>query len=184
MKTLDKIILTIFSYIVLIMGLIICLILFGWLRLDLVGLLANNVLANSVATNSILVVTIICMLLAIKCLFFTTEAKTENVKEGILLENDDGKLLISRDTLQNLVEGVAKQFENAENVEVDVVLDPHNKVIVFLSMSVKEQAIIKELSNNLQTKIKTAIKKTSDLEVEAVNIKIRNIAYTQEETIN
>ena len=36
-------------------------------------------------------------------------------------------------------------------------------------------AIIKELSTNLQTKIKNTIKRTSDLEVKEVNIRIKDI---------
>ena len=46
---------------------------------------------------------------------------------------------------------------------------------VFVTLSVKESAVIKELSNNLQAKIKTAIKKTSDLEVKEVNISIKEL---------
>ena len=36
-------------------------------------------------------------------------------------------------------------------------------------------AVIKELSTNLQNKIKDTIKKASDLEVKEVNIKVKNI---------
>jgi len=40
-----------------------------------------------------------------------------------------------------------------------------NTVQVYVNLNVKENAVIKELSTNLQTKIKETIKKTSDLEV-------------------
>jgi len=179
MKALDRIILGIFSNIILIIGLIICLVIFGWLKLDLIGMFANVILANQIFSNILLVVTVVCMVLAVKCIFFASDANAESGKDGILLENSDGKLLITKETLENLVEGVAKEFSNAENVETDVVLDQANKVTVFLTMDVKENVVIKELSNNLQTKIKSAIKKTSDLEVEAVNIKVKNIGSIQ-----
>ena len=42
-------------------------------------------------------------------------------------------------------------------------------------MEVKENVVIKDLSSNIQTKIKEAIKKTSDLSVKEVNIKVKNI---------
>ena len=70
---------------------------------------------------------------------------------------------------------MAKGFEGAENITTRVELDKENHVIVFVNLSVKENAIIKELSTNLQTKIKTTIKKTSDLEVKEVNIKVKDI---------
>ena len=44
-----------------------------------------------------------------------------------------------------------------------------------MNLDVKENANIKELSTNLQTKIKATIKNTSDLEVKEVNIKVKDI---------
>lgn len=49
-----------------------------------------------------------------------------------------------------------------------------------MNLNVKENAIIKELSTNLQTKIKETIKNTSDLEVKEVNIKVKNIEPEKE----
>ena len=54
-------------------------------------------------------------------------------------------------------------------------LNKENNVKVYVNLSVKENAIIKELSTNLQTKIKSTIKKASDLEVKEVNIKVKDI---------
>lgn len=100
-------------------------------------------------------------------------------KNGILLENSNGKLLITKDTLENLVNSVVKGFESAENVTTRIELDKENNVRVYINLSVKENAIIKELSTNLQNKIKTTIKKTSDLEVKEVNIKVKDIEPVQ-----
>lgn len=55
-----------------------------------------------------------------------------------------------------------------------------NTVQVYVNLNVKENAVIKELSTNLQTKIKETIKKTSDLEVKEVNIKVKNIEPEKE----
>ena len=44
-----------------------------------------------------------------------------------------------------------------------------------VTLYVHPNAIIKDLSANIQTRIKEAIKSTSDLEVHEVNIRIRNI---------
>ena len=51
---------------------------------------------------------------------------------------------------------------------------PKGNQLVILSFG-KENVVIKELSANLQTKIKQVIKKTSDLEVKEVNIKIKDV---------
>ena len=161
MKILDRIGLALFSSLMLIISIIVCLMIFGWL---------------SVSSNIMLGLSIAFILLAIKCIFFDSSSKQEmDYKNGILLENSDGKLLITKDTIENLVNSVVKGFDSAENVTTRVELDNENNVTVFVNLSVKENAVIKELSTNLQTKIKTTIKKTSDLEVKEVNIKVKDI---------
>lgn len=176
MKILDKIGLALFSTLILIMAIISCLMIFGWLGVDWVFGIVDSAVHDNVSSTILLVLNVIFILLAIKCIFFESTSKQDmDYKNGILLENSDGKLLITKDTLENLVNGVVKGFESAENVTTRVELDKENNVKVFVNLSVKENAIIKELSSNLQTKIKTTIKKTSDLEVKEVNIKVKDI---------
>lgn len=176
MKILDRIGLALFSSLMLIISIIVCLMIFGWLSVDLVHELVVMAINDSVSSNIMLGLSIAFILLAIKCIFFDSSSKKEmDYKNGILLENSDGKLLITKDTIENLVNSVVKGFDSAENVTTRVELDKENNVTVFVNLSVKENAIIKELSTNLQTKIKTTIKKTSDLEVKEVNIKVKDI---------
>ena len=176
MKILDRIGLALFSSLMLIISIIVCLMIFGWLSVDLVHELVVMAINDSVSSNIMLGLSIVFILLAIKCIFFDSSSKQEmDSKNGILLENSDGKRLITKDTIENLVNSVVKGFDSAENVTTRVELDKENNVTVFVNLSVKENAIIKELSTNLQTKIKTTIKKTSDLEVKEVNIKVKDI---------
>ena len=176
MKFLDKIGLALFSTLILILSIITCFLVFGWVSVDLVHECVTNIINNEVWSNVILALSVVFILLAIKCIFFESSSNDANdYKNGILLENSDGKLLITKDTLENLVNSVVKGFESAENVTTRVELDKENNVRVFVNLSVKENAIIKELSTNLQTKIKSTIKRTSDLEVKEVNIKIKDI---------
>ena len=86
-----------------------------------------------------------------------------------MLENSNGKLLITKETIENLVKGVVKGFDSAEDVTTSIELDNENNLRVFVNLTVKENAVIKELSSNLQTKIKETIKQSSDLEVKEVN---------------
>ena len=93
-----------------------------------------------------------------------------------MLENSDGKLLITKDTLENLVNTIVKSFDGAENAVARIELDNENNLKVFVNISVKENAVIKELSSNIQARIKEAIKTTSDLDVKEVNIKVKDVA--------
>lgn len=184
MKILDRIGLALFSTLMLIISIITCLMIFGWVDINWVSDLCNSAIHNQVTSNILLGLSVAFILLAIKCIFFESGAKQDmDYKNGILLENSDGKLLITKDTLENLVNGVVKGFDSAENITTRVELDKENNVKVFVNLSVKENAIIKELSTNLQTKIKTTIKKTSDLEVKEVNIKVKDIEPVKKEIV-
>ena len=181
MKKLEKLTLVLFSTIMLIISVVLCLSIFGWLDFNFVTDALEVAITNSVTSNILLVLSIIFILLAIKCIFFDSSAKErEEYKKGILLENSNGKLLITRETIENLVNTVVKGFDSAEEKKKKIELDKENNVRVFVNLSVRENAVIKELSTNLQTKIKDTIKKASDLEVKEVNIKVKNIEPVKE----
>lgn len=183
MKMIEKTTLVLFSTLMLIGAIISSLLIFGWLDLYFIEGVVERTIADQVSSNTILGLNVLFILLAIRCIFFDSSSKQKNeYKNGILLENSDGKLLITKDTIENLVNGVVKGFESAEDVTTKIELDKENNVKVFVNLSVKENAIIKELSTNLQTKIKETIKKTSDLEVKEVNIKIKNIEPVKQVT--
>ena len=96
------------------------------------------------------------------------------------MQNDNGKLLISKPTIENIVKSVVNGFESVEDVSVEIELDNVNNLIVNVNLVVSQNVIIKEITLNMQNKIKEAIKKTSDLEVKEVNVKIKNISNEPE----
>lgn len=183
MKTIDRIALALFSSLMLIMSVILCLTIFGWIDTDLLGEVFNIAITDNITSKVLLGLAIIFILLSIKCIFFDSSSKEKvEYKNGILLENSNGKLLITRETIENLVNAVVKGFDSAEDVTTKIELDKDNNLSVYVNLVVKENAVIKELSTNLQNKIKDTIKKASDLEVKEVNIKVKNIEPVKENT--
>ncbi len=182
MKFLEKITLIIYSNIMLILSIILCLLIFGWLDIDIAGNVVRGMVAGGTLTNIVLVICVIFILLSIKCIFFDSTSR-EQIKErqGVLLENDNGKLMISKETIENLVNSVALNFESAEDVSTRVDLDKDNNVRVYVTLIVNANAVIKDLSANLQNKIKDKIKVATDLEVKEVNITVKKVAPKQEE---
>lgn len=184
MKFLDKFNLVLFSIIILILSLLVCLLAFGWLNIELA---VNGVLylATDIVTRNIaLGISIVLIILAIKSIFFSSFAKEKmQGKEGILLENDNGKLLVSRDTIESLTNTVVKSFESAENVMTKVEVDDESHVKIYITLFVYPDAIIKELSSKLQKDVKETIKKSLDLEVTEVNIRVKNISVKKEPNI-
>ena len=176
MKILEKIALFIFSIIILALSIISCLVISKIIDLKIIYDYLSEAINQDDFVKVALVVISILVLLAIKALFFPTRAKKKNeIKTGVLLENKDGRLLISRDTIENMVESIARSFDDAIDVQTKVNLDENNIITVYIALLVKEDTVIKQLSTNIQTKIKETIKNNTDLEVDKVNINIRNI---------
>lgn len=177
MKIIEKFTLTIYSIIMLIVAILSCLLIFGWLDMGLAGGLLKNVITGETSRNVLLAVNILFILLSIKCIFFNSESKEKSsIREGVLLENENGKLMISKETIENLVNSVALNFQSAQEVITKVELDRENKVKVYVNLTVSSDVIIKDLSSNLQNKIKEKVKTATDLEVNEVNIAVKKVA--------
>lgn len=182
MKVIEKIALILYSNIMLILSIILCLLVFGWLDIEVVGNVIKNCITTDPASKITLGVSVIFILLSIRCIFFDPTAKEEiKDKQGVLLENENGKLMISKETIENLVESVAKDFKEAENITTRVELDKENNVSIFANLVISSDAVIKDLSAKLQNKIKERVKLATDLDVKEVNISVKKVAQTQEE---
>lgn len=143
----------------LILSIILCLLVFGWLDIGLVGEVVTNIIQGDTSGKIVLGVSVIFILLSIKCVFFDSSSKDQiKERQGVLLENDSGKLMISKETLENLVNSVALNFQSTEDVSTRVELDKENNVKVYINLIVSQDVIIKDLSANLQTKIKKKLK--------------------------
>lgn len=176
MKILERIALVLFSIVMVILAVTSCLVIFNVVELKTIYRFVEELLKDDIARRIIVGASIVAILLSIKALFFPTRIKKkQEIKTGVLLENKDGRLLISRDTIENLVSSVVKGFDEAIDVQTKINLDVNNKITVFVSLLVKEDSIIKELSSNMQNQIKETIKKSTDLDVSQVNINIKDI---------
>lgn len=182
MKKLSKLVLVLFSVIILIIGVIINLLIIGWLDYDTAFSIIQKILTTSPQNKVVLGITEFCMLFAIICIFADSGSKEES-KSGrdVLMQNDNGKLMISRDTLENLVNAVVKEFPGAKEAHTRIGLDDQNNVAVFVDLSVTKDVVIKDLTLNMQNRIKEAINKTSDLEVKEVNVRIKNVISLESE---
>ena len=176
MKFIEKVTLILYANIMLILSVIIGLMIFGWLDINLVGGIIAKWIYGDMSSKIILGICAFFVLLSIKCIFFDSSSKkNEKSSVGVLLENDNGKLLISKETIENLVDSIALNFENSEQVSTRVDLDKDNNVIVYINLTVNADVVIKDLSAKLQIEIKEKIKNATDLEVKAVNIAIKRV---------
>ena len=103
-----------------------------------------------------------------------SDSRKENVN-GILLENENGSLLITKDSISNLVESVLKKNSDVKQESVKIEFTTNKDIIINIVVSVKDSIVMKETSAKLQENIKMIIKKATDLDVKEINIKIKGI---------
>lgn len=175
MKFLERFTLITYSLIILILSVIVSLLIFNWMDFVTVTEMVNALITGSVSSKITLGFCVIFILLSIKCMFFDERSK-EVMKEaqGILLKNENGQLMISRETIDNIVKNTVTGFENVKQCNTKIEVNEENQLNVTLFLTINENVVIKELASNLQIKIKDEVKKVTDLDVKEVNVKIVN----------
>ena len=174
MKILEKISLVLFSLIVSVISIVLILVMFKLVSVSVITSTISLLFNNDLAFKITLGVTIVALLLAIKCIFFRAKPEDDG-RNGVVLENNAGKLVISKESLENLIANVVKEVQGIEAISSKTILDKDNNVVVYVTTLVSKDMMIKDVSSQIQEKIKLALKKTADLEVKQVNIKVKNI---------
>ena len=176
MKLVDKVIYFIFSVIILAIVVVMFTVI---LNIGGVVNLVFNFISNipnmsftQEQMTYIVIIEILLFIMAIKGILF--QSKLEENKDAIILENNSGKLIISRKTLENLVKDISNGVQGVENSFARVNVSKDTELIISIDIVVKEGSI-KDITKKLQEDVKIAIKKASDLNVSEVNVNIKNI---------
>ncbi len=181
MKLVDKVIYFIFSVIILAIVVVMFTVI-----LNIVGVVnpVFNFISNipnmsftQEQMTYIVIIEILLFIMAIKGILF--QSKLEENKDAIILENNSGKLIISRKTLENLVKDISNGVQGVENSFARVNVSKDTELIISIDIVVKEGSI-KDITKKLQEDVKIAIKKASDLNVSEVNVNIKNIKKINE----
>ena len=172
MKFLDKFALKLFSLVVLVISIALLLVVTGVIPMQYITESIRLLYISDKNIKITIIVLAVFILLALKAIFFGGK-KENNGKEGIILENTSGKLVISKESLENMIAAVAKDIPGAESISSRTILDKNKNLIVYVTTVVSRDVILKDISSELQTK--EAMKRTADLEVKEVNIRIKNI---------
>ena len=94
MKFLERFTLIVYSFIILLISVVLSLLIFNWIDFDVVMEMLKALVTGDLSSKITLGVSIVFILLSIKCMFFDEKSK-ERVKEtqGILLKNENGQLI-------------------------------------------------------------------------------------------
>ena len=176
MKFLERFALVIYSYIIILLSIIVSLLVFNWIEIDKISEILRILVTGAVSSKILLGLSVFFILLSIKCIFFDDRSK-QKAKEvqGILLKNENGQLMISKESIENIVKNTVDGFENIQECNTRIDVNSENQLRITLFLTVNDNVVIKELASNLQTKIKEEVKKVSDLDVQEVNVKVMGL---------
>lgn len=177
MKILEKFVLILYSFLVLVISVVLCLVIFKIIDIETINNCIKYMLEDSTILITVLASSIVCILLSIRCLFFR---KRKEIKKSdatdILLENESGRLLISKRAIENAVKNVVNNaVKDTKDCKVIVDIDPANYLSVYVSILLNNNLKIRDMTLDLQLKIKSQIKDDFDLDVKQVNIKIDSV---------
>lgn len=183
MKILEKFVLILYSFLVLVISVVLCLVIFKIIDIETINNCIKYMLEDSTILITVLASSIVCILLSIRCLFFR---KRKEIKRSdatdILLENESGRLLISKRAIENAVKNVVNNaVKDTKDCKVIVDIDPANYLSVYVSILLNNNLKIRDMTLDLQLKIKSQIKDDFDLDVKQVNIKIDSVEEKENE---
>lgn len=183
MKFLEKLSLKIFSLIVGVLSILLILIVLEIAEISVLTRVIAVLTDGSLNIKLTTIVSLILLLLSFICFFFGAK-KEDAGRDGIVLENSSGKLVISKESLENMIAGIAKEIPGTESISSKTILDKEHNLKVFVTIVVSKDIILKEISTELQTKVKEAMKKTADLDVKEVNVRVKNITSKRVKNTN
>lgn len=176
MKFLERFTLIVYSFVILLLSVILSLLIFNWIDFDVVTEMAKALITGDLSSKIALGVSVVLILLSIKCIFFDENSKEkEKETQGVLLRNENGQLMISKESIDNMVKNTVMGFEQIKQCNTKIDVNSENQLRITLFLVVNEGVVIKELASSLQRKIKEDVKRVSDLEVEEVNVKVTSL---------
>lgn len=174
MKILEKFVLILYSLLILILSALVCLIIFNVISFEQIKSAIEFVQKDTALIITILAVSVVFMLLSVRCLFFRKKKEIKkSTATDILLENDSGRLLISKNAIENAARNIVKDSLRLDSeMKVTVDIDPANNISVYIAVMLDRSTRVRELTLDLQLRIKNEIKESFGLEVKQVNIKV------------
>ncbi|MGN1298393.1 MAG: alkaline shock response membrane anchor protein AmaP [Candidatus Scatovivens sp.] len=174
MKFFEKACLVLFSIIIFVLAIIIILMTLGIVNTNLFTTVLNSLISKQIPLRITIVTSVVLLFISARFILFRI-GKEELTKDGIILENANGKLIISKESLENMILSATKSISGIDYINSKTLLDKEHRLLVYVTIIVTEEIIVKDVSKQLQENIKETMKNTADLEVSSVSITVKNI---------
>lgn len=182
MKFLDRIYVKILAFLVLIISIVLIMITFSKISSEIFTTLVDRVLVLKNGEILIRIIGTIFALISTKILFFSDLKKSnlENeVEDGIKVNNETGEVLITKSTISSIANSVIAKTEGITDSDIFVRIAKDMELTLDIDIEVKDGFIIKDLTQELQQSIKSAVLESTNIEVKKTNINV--IDYVKKE---
>ena len=175
MRFLERAIMRIFSLIIMVISVVCLLVLFRIISISSISYITEMIQSYPPAVKVTAIICIVLFLMSLRGLFARLKP-VDLAKNGIVLENGSGKLVISKESLENLISSVSKDIPGTESITSRTILDKNRNLKVYVNVVASQDVYLKDLSLELQKRVKEAMLKTADLEVKEVDVRIKSIS--------
>lgn len=110
---------------------------------------------------------------------FSASDNQENLKGGLAIKTEKGTVYINKETFESIILGVTRGYAELKNVKVDIQMDEDGVVANVYTMILPD-TVVPTLTSKLQENIKSSIKKQTTVEIKEANIKIKGVYFEQQ----
>ena len=109
--------------------------------------------------------------------------KEKKDKQTEIVENDNGTVYITKETFENIILGITKNYPELKNVKVEINVSEEG-VSTNIFAYILPDTILPELTSKVQNNIKSGVKKQTTVEIKEANIKVKGVYFEQSKQQN
>lgn len=170
MKILDKFLMTMFVFIILILSTAIIVLSFGMINMSDIIAIVKNIYGNWLYS----MIGAILILASVKLLFGGFDKSSKFINSSISLDSKYGSINISYDAIVSLAERQVRKIDGVKNINIYASKN-EDRLNIIMDVTVSPELIIPEIIQLLQKEIKEYIEKATSIYVESVGINVINL---------
>lgn len=175
MKSFLRIMVVIFSIIMVCTSVLSLLLVSQIITINMIEKLINIIILSKVFSTGVFIISIFVSILAIISIIGSDNLRS-NVKGGIIIPAEIGEVQISNQTFENIITSVTNKYAGIKTAKVEVKVS-EDGLITDIFAYVLQDTVIADITAKLQDDIKSTVMKQTTIVVKNVNIKIKG-TYT------
>ncbi|MEG2348380.1 MAG: alkaline shock response membrane anchor protein AmaP [Clostridia bacterium] len=171
MKGFERILLVVFSLIIIVISISMILVSAEMIQLSF----AFNATVTWLVSNKVtgLVIGAIFALLGLVGLFSSSDA-SNSIKGGLALKSDTGTVYISKETFENIILGVTRNYAELRNVKTEIEMT-EDGVIANIYALILPDTVVPALTTKLKENVRDSVLKQTTVEIKEANVKIKGV---------